>query len=220
MQSTRAVRVQLISKAITVIIATTIALSANAYANDGTQSNFAASLGLGTTGVSAGLFYRESPNFVTDANVGGVAIDPSFVAGGETYKMGINLLTAQLTENWYPFSNNMLISAGLLINNDKFNLQPTSVQGNYSYATPASFHFSPVAPYLGVGWGYPFSGSRWSFIANAGAAYEGSAHVSVAMGTDPYAQQAYQAEKSSISSAIGGYHWYPVATVGLVYRFG
>ncbi len=175
------------------------------FAHANTESRWAASLGLGTTGVTAGLLYRESQNFVTDAGLGGVVVDPSFSAGGENYHMGIRLLSARLTEDWYPFNGNLFLAGGVLFNGDKFSLQPTTAtQGNYSFATPASFHFSPVAPYLGVGWGYPFSGSSWTFQAEAGAAYEGSAKVSVAMGTDPYAAQAYQAEKSSISAALGG----------------
>lgn len=39
------------------------------------------------------------------------------------------------------------------------------------------------------------------------------------MGTDPYALPAYQAEKSSISDALAGYHWYPVVQASLAYRF-
>ena len=180
---------------------------------------WAASLGMGTTGITAGLFYRETSNLVTDAEVGGFIIDPSFSAGGENYHMGIRLLSARLAEDWYLFNGNLFLAAGVLFNADKFNLQPRGGQGNYSFATPASFRFSPVAPYLGIGWGYPFKGSQWTFRAEVGAAYEGSSKVSVTMGTDPYALPAYQAEKSSISAVLGGYHWYPVAQVGLVYRF-
>jgi hypothetical protein len=185
-----------------------------------TESPWAASLGLGTTGVTAGLFYRETPHFVANLDAGGFAVDPSFSAGGENYHMGIRLLSARLAEDWYPFNGNLFLAAGVLFNSDKFSLQPAATQGNYSFATPASFRFSPVAPYLGVGWGYPFSGSRWTFLAETGAAYEGSPKISVAMGTNPYAAQAYQAEKSSISAALGGCHWYPVAQASLVYRFG
>lgn len=189
-------------------------------ANATSSSHWAGSLGMGTMGITAGLFYRESSQFVTNLDVGGFSIDPKFSAGGENYHMGIRLLSARLTEDWYPFNGNLFLSAGLLLNDDKFNLQPTASQGDYAFATPASFRFSPVAPYLGIGWGYPFSGSRWSFQMEAGAAYEGSSKVSVDMGTDPYAAQAYQAEKSSISSALGGFHWYPVVQASLVYRFG
>lgn len=185
-------------------------------------SPWAASLGMGTTGITAGLFYRETPSLVTDADVGGFVVDPSFSAGGENYHMGIRLLSARLTEDWYPFTGNFFLAAGVLFNGDKFSLQPTAVfqDSNYAFATPASFRFSPVAPYLGIGWGYPFKGSRWTFRAEAGAAYEGSPKVSVTMGTDPYALPAYQAEKSSISAALRGCHWYPVAQASLVYRFG
>lgn len=185
-----------------------------------TASPWAASLGLGTTGVTAGLLYRESPHFVADADVGGFVVDPSFSAGGENYHMGIRLLSARLTEDWYPFNGNLFLAAGVLFNGDKFSLQPTATQGNYSFATPANFRFPRVAPYLGIGWGYPFSGSRWTFRAEAGTTYEGSPKVSVTMGTDPYALPAYQAEKSSINAALGGCHWYPVAQASLVYRFG
>ncbi len=194
---------------------------ANASANFGTESRWAASLGLGTTGVTAGLFYRETPHFVANLDAGGFAVDPSFSAGGENYHMGIRLLSARLTEDWYPFwHNNLFLAAGVLFNGDKFSLQPTATHGDYAFATPASFRFSPVAPYLGVGWGDPFAGSRWTFRVEAGAAYEGSPNVFVTMGADPYAIQAYQAEKSSISAALGGYHWYPVVQASLVYRFG
>lgn len=183
-------------------------------------SPWAASLGLGTMGITAGLQYRESTHFVADASVGGLAIDPSFSAGGEQYKMGIRLLSAKLVEDWYPFKhNNLFLSAGILINGNKFNLHPTATKGNYSFATPASFQYAPVDPYFGVGYGYPFSGSRWTFLADAGAAYEGSAHVAVDMGTDPYAVQAYQDEKTSIATALNGSHWYPVIQTALVYRF-
>ncbi|EGQ64374.1 hypothetical protein GGI1_25036, partial [Acidithiobacillus sp. GGI-221] len=46
-------------------------------------SPWAVSLGMGTTGITAGLFYRETASLVTDADVGGFVADPSFSAGGE-----------------------------------------------------------------------------------------------------------------------------------------
>ena len=183
-------------------------------------SNWSASLGFGTTGVDAGLQYRESPHFVSDASVGGFVVDPSLSAGGERYHLGLHLLSAKLVEDWYPLRNgNLFLSAGVLLNANRFDLQPTSTNGNYSFATPARFHYSRVDPYFGVGYGYPFSGSRWTFSVSAGAAYEGAAHVSVDIGTRQYAQMAYQSEKTSIDKAVGGYHWYPVLQTALIYRF-
>jgi hypothetical protein len=211
----------MLKKTSALIIAGLVPVLVSTVASADTKSPWAASLGIGTTGINGGVLYKESNHFVADVDVGGFAVDPSFSAGGENYHMGIRLISARLTENWYPFSNgNLFLSAGVLLNKDKFNLKPASTQGNYSFATPASFHFSPVAPYLGIGWGDAFTGSRWSFLANLGAAYEGAAHVSVTMGTDPYATQAYQAEKASISSSLSSTHWYPVAQAAMVYRFG
>ena len=200
-----------------IIMASAFSSQADAALNPG--SSYAGSLGFGTTGVNAGIFYKEYSGLVANVNIGGLNVDPIFSAGGENYKMNIRLASARIVEDWYPFKNNLFLSAGILINNDRLNLTPTGGQGQYALATPATLRVSPVAPYIGVGYGYPFTGSRWTLEAEAGAAYEAHDQISVTMGSGPYAAQAYNAEKSSITSALSGLHWYPVIQTELVYRF-
>jgi hypothetical protein len=205
-----------------IILYTTItvaAFSSQANAALNSESSYAGSLGFGTTGINAALYYKEGRSLVTNINIGGLNVDPIFSAGGENYNMNIHLLSTRIVEDWYPFKNNFFFSAGMLINNDRLNLTPVNGQGQYALATPAMLKVSPVAPYIGLGYGYPFAGSRWTLEAEAGAAYEAHDQVSVTMGTGPYAAQAYKAEKTSITGALNGLHLYPVIQTSLVYRF-
>lgn len=201
--------------AVCLLMAWVVSFSAHASA-----SSLAVSFDVGTTGVGVGAYARESAHFVGHAQVGGVYTDPSFHAGGEGYHMSVRLLSGLVDEDWYPHRDgNLFIAAGLLINGNRFDLRPHGGKGsNYAYATPAGFRFNTVDPYFGIGWGNPLSARhRWSIRVSAGVAYQGTPHVSVGMGSGPYAGMAYAAERSSIRSALGRWHWYPLVRLSVVF---
>lgn len=182
-------------------------------------SPFSIITGVGTTGILGGLQYRESPYFSTEAQVGGFSIDPGFSSGGEHYNMGVRLLAGQITEQWQPWRNGFYLAAGVLLNGNRFSLQPSSANtGDYAFATPASVTFNPVDPYIGLGYTHPIAG-RWSFRFAAGVAYQGRPKVSVTLGTGPYAQAAASAEYASLKQSLNGFQWFPVIQAGIMYHF-
>ncbi|MEY2340936.1 hypothetical protein AB4090_02365 [Acidithiobacillus sp. IBUN Pt1247-S3] len=183
------------------------------------SSPWSGTLSVGTTGISVGAAYQESPHWSTSASMGGFYIDPTLSAGGETYGMGIRLLSGMLTENWRPWAGSgFFLSTGLLFNGNRLSLRPRTVTGNYAFATPATATFHPVDPFLGLGWDHPFAGGRWTFHALVGAAWQGRTAIDVQMGTDPYALQAHQSEKTSLQTALG-WRWLPVMQIGVRYHF-
>ncbi len=180
---------------------------------------WSAGVSIGTTGISPSITYRESRALSTTAQVGGLSVDPSFSVGGEQYAVGVNLFSGLIAENWRPFpKTGLFLTAGLLFNFNKLSLQPQNTEGDYAFATPATATFHPVDPFFGIGWTQRLFDGPLSIQAELGAAYQGRATINVKMGSGPYAQMAYDQERSSLQSAMG-FRWLPVAQVGLRMRF-
>lgn len=148
------------------------------------------------------------------------------------YDMKLQLQTVSALADWYPMDGGFRTSAGLFYNNNKgtFNALPTA--GSYTIngvATPStsvgtlngSMTFNSIAPYIGIGWGNPVAkGKGWGFVADVGVMYQGTPKASLTTTSTILAVQTnVAAEQAKLQSALNGFTWYPVATVGLSYQW-
>ena len=162
--------------------------------------------------------------------------------GASTHKSGIpiaydlSLRSLPLLLDWFPLDDGsgFRISSGVIINNNKYtaNAEPAASynigSGVYTIAQTGKINgdvtFSKLAPYVGIGWGNPFTAeSRLSFSFDLGIAFQGKPDVSmVASGpiaADPAFQANLRQEENDIKKEIDMFKYYPVISVGIAYMF-
>ena len=151
------------------------------------------------------------------------------------YDMKLKLQTASLLGDWYPFASNFRISAGAILNRNKFTLkgQPTggtyTINGvTYNAADIGSFDaqvdFNKAAPYVGIGYGRPIN-SGLSLTFDLGVMFQGTPKSQINVtctGTTPSCstlQSDAAAEQARLDDSLHNFKYYPVISLGLAYTF-
>lgn len=127
--------------------------------------------------------------------------------------------------DWHPYSSSFRLSGGLVYNGNKMNAgllpKKSYTIGGDTYSPDdlgtldAEFTFNKLAPYLGLGFGNPFSGSKFGLNADFGLIFQGSPKVTMAAEglLKPSAEQAPILEENTSWFTI-----YPVFTLSFYYR--
>ncbi len=195
----------------------------------------AVNLGIGTEGIGAGISTQLVPHTL-NLNVGFSRFGHNFSFTADNARFGshLRLGAVPVVLAWYPFHGNFSLDAGVFINQNQVTATATPDAGGvytingdrYTAAQVGTLsgrtHFNGVAPYVGVGWGNPFAGGRWTFLANAGAMYEGNPQVRLAAtgaASNPRLAADVAAAQQSVNSKLNFLNWWPVVTVGVAYRF-
>lgn len=169
------------------------------------SENFAARLGLNQFSKSF------SKSVATTITVGGVA-QPTTIS----YAGNLKLATTELLVDWHPFSGVTHITAGLMLNNNKF-----EVTGS-EQLTNATVHgevtFKKTAPYLGIGWSGRASQTGFSFKSDFGILFQGSPMATLSS-TDPVLNQQLATEQANLNNSLSSFKRYPVISIGLGYAF-
>ncbi len=154
------------------------------------------------------------------------------------YDMKLKLQTGSLLGDWFPFANNFRISAGAMLNRNKFSMKGQPTGGTYTIngtTYPASdvgsfdaqVDFNRAAPYFGIGYGRPIN-SGLSLIFDLGVMSQGSpkSQINVTCGaaiqgtaTCTNLQNDAAAEQSKLDDSLHSFKYYPVISLGLAYTF-
>ncbi|UCG59314.1 MAG: hypothetical protein JSU70_07345 [Phycisphaerales bacterium] len=213
-------------------IVTSVALSillfaASAHAED--PLGLAVAPKTGTLGAGGEVTARLASNFNARAGVNAFGLSFAGTQDDIAYNVGLNFLSFSALLDWYLFNNSFRISGGILVNESEFRLtarSATSYEIGGTVYTPAqvgtlsgTVSFDDVAPYVGIGWGNPFTGNRrLGFACDIGVAYTGSPHVALAA-TGAVASVDLRAEERNFENEIEEYKFYPVFALSLYYRF-
>lgn len=144
---------------------------------------------------------------------------------GIEYDANLNLFTIGALVDWYPTGNIFRLTGGLLYNGNevKGKAKGDIKIGDNEYTdvkVKAGIDFDDIAPYVGIGWDTSFGAEKkWGFIGDIGFIYHGIPHVSFSAtgtGIDP---DDVKKEKEDLEDSIKKYEWYPVVTLGFIYRF-
>ena len=149
------------------------------------------------------------------------------------YDLDLRLASGGLLVDWHPFNGSFRVTGGGLfygnrVTGDARPNQPTEI-GDNTY-TPeqigrldAKLDFDSVVPYLGIGWGNPFAGKRWTFTFDLGVVYHGSPDVRLtsdgAGSNNPQFQEDLRREEQKFKDEIADFRFWPVVAIGLSYRF-
>ncbi len=200
-------------------------------------NDYAIGLGLGSEGIGATLTAGVIPGHL-NLNVGfsRFSYNYNFTDLDAHFNSHLVIGGEPLTLSFYPLAGvGFNIDAGVIINQNAADVTGVpEVGGSYTIngrtytasevgSLTGKTHFNTVAPYVGIGWGNPVYGSsRWTFVANAGAMYEGNPGINLtATGaiSNPQLASDVRETQNSLNSRLNFLNWWPVVTVGLTYRF-
>ena len=204
-----------------------------AEATDG--QGFAIGAHVGTTGVGGDLQAGLGPHFALRGTVDGLVFSHDATYGSIPYKGRWRGVTGGAFADLHPFANAFMITGGVYAGTRKATITskpagPITIAG-HSFTSDqvgqldGEIRLSSVEPFAGVGFNNTFrTKGRWSVIGVAGVAFSGAPKVTLAssggaFSSNPAVQQAVAVEQAIIAHDVRHYRYYPVATIGVAYRF-
>ena len=159
------------------------------------------------------------------------------------YDFRASLRTVDLLLDWHPWRNGFRLTAGAIYNNNVVNAVgipnrvATFVFNDETFNTTqvgklvGRLDFPRIAPYLGIGWQAHDPAERgWSLSSDVGVMYQGSPRTSLDIGgcvlpangcelARTLLRPAILTETARLNENLHTYRFFPVARVGLNYRF-
>jgi hypothetical protein len=152
------------------------------------------------------------------------------------YHAKLNLGDVPLLLQYYPFHGRFHIDTGIYLNENRLSVAlVTPTDGiirldhhNFTSAEIGSLagstHFNPVAPYLGIGFGNEFAGSRLTLTMNLGVMYEGPPRITLKASNPailalPSVNQAVLNDQRELNNKARIAEFYPILNVGILFRF-
>ena len=209
-----------------------LASAASAQAQDG---RFAVGGNLGTPGVGAELQYKLNDSFVVRGGGDWMNFGYDHTYSGIDYDAKLKTGTGGLFLDWHPMQGGFFVSGGGYFGERKARLSgtptgPTQI-GDITY-TPAQIgtirgdvEMSKAQPFVGLGWDNTFSGDGgWGFRVLGGVSFSDKPKVDLTasggtLSNDPIFQTELQREEDNVRDDAKGFKYFPVAQVGLTYRF-
>ena len=171
-----------------------------------------------------------------NSGISGFGLTRDITADGTKFHGKLNIGAIPVFLSLYPWRFPFHLDAGFFINNNRLSVianapanTNVSINGHHYHQADIGTlsgrtRFSPVAPYLGFGFGAPFQGGPLSFTLNAGVMFEGSPNIRLAASNPaitlvPGATQDIASEERTLNNKARIVQFYPVLNLGLVYRF-
>lgn len=204
------------------------------------HAQIAVTADVGSTGVGAHLVVPMESNL--NGRFGANYFKHSFSEkdGSIDYDLKAKLQTVDVLFDYFPMSASVFrVTAGALYNGNnitaaaKPNAAGTYTINGKTYQAAdvgvltGGVDYQKFSPYLGIGWGNPIkSASAWSFTADLGAYYQGKPNTTLTSVGCTSSNAVCGAlaidvagEKASFTSDVSKYKVYPVARIGMAYRF-
>lgn len=188
----------------------------------------------GTHGIGIGYAQPLNDWLGVRADIGGFGVSHNFSAGDLDYDAHLHLFGVGSYLDLFPFrSSGFRVSTGLLFNDDYLNGTATpNASGNMNingttYHVPNGYVSAKakeptVMPYIGIGYGHKPTAKRGlGFTADIGVAF-GRPSVDFNVSPDVVAAAGANnvaAEEQNVRNKAGKYHVYPIAQIGITYRF-
>ena len=192
------------------------------------ETSWALGLKAGTTGLGVEASYPLNDMFNLRAGVSGFALSRDFTEEGIKYDANVRLLSANLLADWHPFRGSFRLSAGGVLN---FNQVEGKASGDlliddttYPASLTATVDWNMFAPYIGLGWGNAVRRGPVSWMTDFGVVFTGSPNVKLKGTVNNSSMQAafdndLRREEAALKSQLKDLSFFPVASVGLSFRF-
>ena len=186
---------------------------------------------VGTLGLGLQAGYIVIPEtFALRANLGYLNYSTNKTSSGINYTGSLKLQNLGLLADWHPFGGVFRGTGGVYYNNNQFNINGQLTQGqtytanNVAYtagpndSANATVKFRTFVPYLGIGLGDASLTPGFHFTSDIGIMFQGTPSATVAINNPAAANYSAQAQ-AKLQSDLNSFRYYPVAQVGMVYRF-
>jgi hypothetical protein len=191
---------------------------------------------LGTLGLGFDVSTPINDALSLRFNLNGASYSDSLEDADNEYDGTLDLLTAGLLLDYYPFENNFRLTTGVYYNGNGFNgkVTPTteatvSIDGveytleDINYVN-TDVSFDNVAPYVGCGWGTNAHDEGFGFIFDVGVMYHGEANVDLTADIKneliaDVINEGLKAEEINAEDDLSDFQFYPVIMMGVNYSF-
>ncbi|MEO8443478.1 MAG: hypothetical protein ABI567_00545 [Gammaproteobacteria bacterium] len=202
-----------------------------AVASDFSLGATASTLGVG---LEAGYLLNEHLGL----RLGGYAltVNQDGEESGVNYKADLDLANVGLYLDWHPFAGALRLSAGWFATDNGLKATGTPGAGGTYDIGGSTFTAAEVgdlrgdvdlgssAPFLGLGWVWGRDDGGLAFSLDFGVLFQGSPDVTLTstggtLSGQPALQDAIADEETQLRNDLDKYDLYPVASLGLSYRF-
>ena len=221
-----------------VAIACVAGFMASAIGSVACAAEFGGTLSAGTTGIGLHLSTELMPKL--NARVGFNALNYNYNGNtsNASYDFKLKLSTFDALLDYYPGATAFRLTGGLVYNNNKVDATVTpnssgsyTFQGNtYSSASAGQVNgnvdFRKIAPYIGIGYGNAVKEKGFSFSGDLGVIISGdprsnltSSNCTASVAICARLASDVAAENADLQSKLNNLRYYPVARVGVSYKF-
>ena len=203
------------------------AISAPAFADADVEAH------VSTLGLGLGMGFQATDTIV--ARIGFNEFNKNFSTSSGTlnYDGKLKLSSLDALLDWHLFGGATHLTAGIMSNNNKFNLTATpDANGNYTingtqYSASqvgtlnGNVAFNSAAPYLGFGWNSQPKNKGLEFKSDIGIMFQGSPKATLSYTGTQNSSISSQvaAEQASLNDKLKNYKYYPVISFGIGYAF-
>jgi hypothetical protein len=198
------------------------------------SGKYALSGKVGTLGLGGEFATALAPDINARIGLNGISFDVHDEDVKDIdYDADVDLRSFSVLLDWYVFDDAFRVSGGIMAMDNELHLKArpdTNIEIGDLYFTPeqvgtlrGSVEDKEVAPYLGIGWGNPFTAHRrWGLTCDLGVAFINSPDVTLTAtgGTNPPQLEGQLAkEREDIRDSFHDFKLYPVIAVSFYYRF-
>ena len=146
-------------------------------------------------------------------------------APGTTYNARVRLGAVPIYLSYYPGRSWFNLQAGMFFNANRISYTSDYIENGRNYGVVSgSSNFNVAAPFIGVGFGQPFAGSRITFTGNLGVAFAGGPGITLQPSTSitsqlPDAAAQIQSYQNELNNKASWAEFFPVLSFGMAYRF-
>jgi hypothetical protein len=198
------------------------------------SGKYAVSAKAGTLGLGGEFTAALAPDINARVGINGLDADlRDKEIEGIDFDLGIDISSYSALLDWYVFDGSFRLSGGIIGMDNKIDLKSRPDQtikiGDIYFTSGevgtlhGSIENDEIAPYLGIGWGNPFTAHRrWGFTCDFGVAFTSTPDVTLTAtgGTKPpELDEQIAREKDDIKDFFDRFKIYPVIAVSFYYRF-
>jgi len=220
--------------AVAVIVVAGLCLTG--FAQEEGAARFGIGIKAGTPGAGVELSMPFTSNFGGRLGFNYFTYSYDTTQEGIDYDADLTLLSIAALIDWHPTGGSFRVSGGVLYNGNeaegkaKVGAGGVDINGiNYTAdqvgTLKAKVDFNNIAPYVGIGWDTSFGAEKqWGFICDIGVIYQDSPNLKLTskggtLSSDPTFLANLKAQEKDTEDSIEDFRFYPVITLGLIYKF-
>lgn len=191
---------------------------------------------IGTLGYGLELNLGLSDSVSARLGINAFSYKYNATSSSVNYDFKLQLRSASILADWYPFEGSFRTSAGVLYNDNKVGLDALPTGGTYTIngrpytsaqigSMQGTVSFNKLAPYLGIGWGNPVAKNKgWGLVTDIGVLFQGKPTIDLVVTcTDSSVCTQLQtdatAENTRLQNDLSNFKWWPVASIGISYQW-